>query len=71
LALQKMEKAFFVGSNKNRPLWYSSPSQGTHTCPIWPRSHKLCHGHDRIWLISHKSHATSNVVGHFCEETFW
>jgi hypothetical protein len=35
LALQKMEKALFVGQNKNQPLWRSSPSQGPRTCPIW------------------------------------
>jgi hypothetical protein len=44
----KMEKAFFVAQNKNRPPWRSSPSQGPHACSIWPHSDKLCHAHDRI-----------------------
>jgi hypothetical protein len=44
----KMEKALFVGQNKNRPLWHSFTFQGTHTCPIWPRADKLCHAHGQI-----------------------
>jgi hypothetical protein len=28
----KMEKALFVGRNKNRLPWRSSPSQGPHAC---------------------------------------
>jgi hypothetical protein len=44
----KIEKALFVGRNENRPQWRSSPCQGPHACPIWPRSDKLCHGHGRI-----------------------
>jgi hypothetical protein len=39
----KMEKAHFVGRNKNRPPWRSSPSHGTRACPIWPCSDKLWH----------------------------
>jgi hypothetical protein len=44
----KMEKALFVVRNENQTLWHSSPSQGPRACPIWPRSDKLCHAHDRI-----------------------
>jgi hypothetical protein len=44
----KMEKTLFVGRNENWPVWRSFTSQGTCTCPIWPRSDKLCHAHGRI-----------------------
>jgi hypothetical protein len=43
----KMEKALFVGRNKNRPPWHSMPSQGPRTCPIWPHFDKLCHDQGR------------------------
>jgi hypothetical protein len=44
----KMEKAFFIVRNENRPPWRSSPSQGPRAYPIWPHSDKLCHVHGRI-----------------------
>jgi hypothetical protein len=44
----KMEKALFMVRNENWPPWRSSPSQRPRACPIWPRSNKLCHAHDRI-----------------------
>jgi hypothetical protein len=44
----KMQKALFVVRIKNWPPWRSSPSQGSRTCLIWPRSDKLCHAHDQI-----------------------
>jgi hypothetical protein len=44
----KMEKALFVGQKENQPLWHSFTSQGTCTCPLWPRFNKLCHAHGRI-----------------------
>jgi hypothetical protein len=44
----KMAKALFVVRNENWHPWRSSPSQGPRTCPIWPRSDKLCHAHGRI-----------------------
>jgi hypothetical protein len=44
----KMAKALFVVRNENLHPWRSSPSQGPRTCPIWPRSDKLCHAHGRI-----------------------
>jgi hypothetical protein len=67
----KMKKALFAGRNENWPSWPSFTSQGTQTCPIWPRSDKLCHPHGRILLIQPRSHATSNMIGHFREGTFW
>jgi hypothetical protein len=41
LALWKIEKALFVGGNKNQSLWHSLPSQCPRACPIWPHSDKL------------------------------
>jgi hypothetical protein len=39
----KIEKALFVGGNKNQSLWHSLPSQCPRACLIWPHSDKLCH----------------------------
>jgi hypothetical protein len=46
-SISKMEKTLFVGRNKNRLPWHSSPSKGPHACSIWPCFDKLCHDQSR------------------------
>src|SRR3954447_3129705 len=63
----KLKKPSTVGRIGNPRPGPCFPSQGTRTCPIWPRFDKLCGVKGCVLFISPKCHRTPDMIALCCE----